>query len=278
MDWFACRTRSWIGCCVAAALLCLARSAGAQSTVTAPPSAPTPPAELQNVHKVVCLGDSITQFGEAPGGYVWLVRHYLADLYPAQSIEVVNAGVSGNTSQDMISRFQKDVLDQKPDLVTISVGVNDVWHGFYGNYPNGDGPGGVRLDQFRNNVDSMVTQAEAAGAKVVILSTTVIYEDPNSPENRKVHAYNDALHDIAKRRHALFIDYQKPFWNILNAYHKDAGGRDIFLTVDGVHMNAQGNKVMAHTLLTGLGVAPEAQQTVQDQVAKEETAPASSGS
>jgi lysophospholipase L1-like esterase len=237
----------------------------------------TPTPVLQNVHTVVCLGDSITQFGEGPGGYVWLVRHYLDDLYPAQAIDVVNAGVSGNTSQDMIDRFQKDVLDRKPDLLTISVGVNDVWHGFYDNHPNGDGPGGVPLDVFRKNVDSMVTQAQAAGARVVILSNTVIYEDPDSPENKKDRAYNDALHDIAKNHHALFINYQEPFWDILNAYHKDAGGRDNFLTVDGVHMNAQGNKVMAHTLLTGLGISPADQQAVQDQVTQEETAQPPSG-
>ena len=73
---------------------------------------PVPPL-LHGVHRVVCLGDSITQFGEGPGGYVWLVRHYLKDLYPGQSIETLNAGISGHKSTDMIERFRRDVLDQR---------------------------------------------------------------------------------------------------------------------------------------------------------------------
>lgn len=132
---------------------------------------PVVPPILQGVHRVVCLGDSITQMGEGPGGYVWLVRHYLKDLYPDQNIETINAGISGHKSTDMIARFKRDVLDRKPDLVTISVGVNDVWHGFYDHHPKGDGPRGVKIEDYRANVDSMVGQAQAAGIKVVILST-----------------------------------------------------------------------------------------------------------
>src|SRR5437016_1072991 len=50
------------------------------------------PAPLQNVHRIVCLGDSITQMGESQGGYVWLFRRYLNAIYPSQNIEVINAG------------------------------------------------------------------------------------------------------------------------------------------------------------------------------------------
>ncbi len=231
--------------------------------------AQTLPKTLEGVHRVVCLGDSITQFGDGPGGYVWLFRHYLNALYPAQNIEVINAGISGNKSTDMIARFQKDVLDKKPDLITISVGVNDVWHGFYDNHPMGDGPRGVPLDAYTKNVDDMVTRAQAKGAKVVVLSATVIYEDLGNRLNDKAKAYNAALRDIAKKHHTLFVDYQKPFRSLIETYRKTTGARDNLLTGDGVHMNAAGNKVMAYTLLQGLGIAPEDRAKVQDKVAKE---------
>ncbi len=224
------------------------------------------------MHTVVCLGDSITQFGEGPGGYVWLVRHYMDTLYPDQNIDVVNAGISGNTSRDMLGRLSRDVLSKKPDLVTISVGVNDVWHGFYDNHPLGDGPQGVPIDEFRKNVDSMVTQILATGSKVAMLSTTLIYEDLNGPENAKCRGYNDVLRDIARKHGMVFVDYQKPFQTLVKDYRSTTGGNDNFLTVDGVHMNVEGNEVMAHTLLTGLGISPDAQASVQDQVAKQEAA------
>src|SRR4028118_1696798 len=107
----------------------------------------TPPPEIQNVlagqRKIAIVGVSITEAGQYPGGYVWLLERYLSALYPDRKIKIVNAGISGNKATDMQARFQKDAIDQKPDLVMINVGVNDVWHGFFNFqnlqfYPQGD--------------------------------------------------------------------------------------------------------------------------------------------
>ena len=89
----------------------------------------TPPPEIQNVlagkRKIVIVGDSITEAGKYPGGCVWLLQRYLKALYPDRQIAIVNAGISGNKATDMQARFQKDAIDQKPDLVMINVGVNE---------------------------------------------------------------------------------------------------------------------------------------------------------
>ena len=206
---------------------------------------------LQGVHRIVCLGDSITQFGDGPNGYVGLMRAYLAQAYPQNAIEVLNAGVSGNTSNDELARFRRDVLDKKPDLLTISVGVNDVWHGFNAQYPQGGGPGGVTLPVYRANVAKMVTQAQAQGIVVVLLSPTVIGEDLNDPRNRAAAGYTQALRDIARRRHCLFVDLQRPFQTYLDL-SRTTGRTDNLLTVDGVHMNDWGNRVMAARILSAL--------------------------
>ena len=89
----------------------------------------TPFPEIQNVlagkRKIVTLGDSITEGGKYPGGYVWLLQRYLSALYPDRQIEILNAGISGNKANDMQARFQKDAIDQKPDLVMINISVNE---------------------------------------------------------------------------------------------------------------------------------------------------------
>ena len=241
----------------------------ALATFSMAPAQNAVPAQLENVHRVVMLGDSITQGGENPGGYVWLTRRYLQILYPQQHIEVINAGISGNKCTDMTNRFQSDVLDKKPDLLTVSVGVNDVWHGFYNNHPNGDGPNRIPLEEYRAKVSAMVEKAQAQGIRVVMLSATPIYEDFDNKENAKAMDYNAALRDIARRHHCTFVDYQRPFRDLIRAYRRDTGGTDNFLTVDGVHMNPSGNKVMAHFLLTAMGVTAVAQNSARAEVAKE---------
>ena len=84
----------------------------------------TPPPEIQNVlagkRKIVTVGDSITEAGKYPGGYVWLLERYLSALYAESKIKFLNAGISGNKATDMQARFLKDAIDQKPDLVMIN--------------------------------------------------------------------------------------------------------------------------------------------------------------
>ncbi len=230
--------------------------------------APVPPV-LQDVHRVVCLGDSITEQGENPGGYVWLLRRYLERLYPEQRIETLNAGKSGHKSTDMMARFRRDVLDKHPDLVTISVGVNDVWHGFYDGHPMGDGPRGIRVEEYRDKVDSMVSQAQALGIKVVILSTTVIHEDLENRENAKATRYNEILMAIARAHRCPYVNFQVPFRTLIRDYQRTTGGHENVLTVDGVHMNTLGNQVMAHTILSDIGVPHAAQQRVQEMLERE---------
>lgn len=237
------------GICLAAAIAIL----GFGSRKSAASSAVVPPA-LRNVHTLVTLGDSITQGGGAPGGYVWLMQKYLDALYPGQHIRIGNAGISGHKSTDMAERFQRDVVDKKPDLITISVGVNDVWHGFYDNHPLGDGPRGVPLETYRQKVEGMVEAGQKCGARVVVLSTTVIHEDLENRENAKLHDYNAALKDLASKHGCAFVDLFGPFAEEIRTYRKRAGNTVNLLTNDGVHMNAAGNQLMAYTILRGLGV------------------------
>lgn len=238
--------------------------------LTAPNQAnPTLPKQLDGVHTIVCLGDSITQQGESPGGYVWLLRHYLNTLYPKQGIKIVNAGISGHKSTDMLKRYQADVIDKHPDLIFISVGVNDVWHGFYDGHTNGDGPLGIPLPEYRAHVKEMIDGGKAAGAKVDLLLATLIGEDVQAPENIKAIGYNNTLRDLAKETNSGLVDLQTPFREIIGAYRSSTGSTQNFLTVDGVHMNALGNQIMTQTILTSLGVPDKDRKAAVEEIEKQ---------
>jgi lysophospholipase L1-like esterase len=194
---------------------------------------------VQTGQKIAFMGDSITANAWAqPGGYVRLV----VDGFLKQGIKItpIPAGVSGNTSKDMLARLDHDVLSKQPDWMTLSCGVNDVWHG----------ANGVDLETYKQNMTSIVHQATAKGIKVILLTATPIGEDENA-NNKKLESFNDFLRQLAKENNLPLADLNADFCSILKNYTRTSASR--ILTVDGVHMNSNGNVVMAKGCLRAFG-------------------------
>ena len=199
---------------------------------------------VKDGQKVAFLGDSITAQGwEVPGGYVKLVTAGLATL--GVHITPIPAGVSGNTSQDMLGRLDRDVISKKPDWMTLSCGVNDVWHG----------PSGVPLDGYKKNITAILDQCSAAGIKVLVMTATVIGEGDND-NNRKLAAYNDFLRQIAKERGLPLAEENGAFQAAIKANPR-RGDMPGVLTGDGVHPIAPGHQLMAQTIIQGFGATPD---------------------
>src|SRR5215475_2038516 len=78
--------------------------------------------------RVVFFGDSITDAGAKPGGYIIKLGEALAKKGLADQFELIGAGIGGNKVYDLYLRMDSDVLMKNPDVVVIWIGVNDVWH------------------------------------------------------------------------------------------------------------------------------------------------------
>lgn len=190
---------------------------------------------------VAFLGDSITAGGAAsPGGYVRLVASGLA--VHGININVIPAGVSGHKSNQMLGRLEKDVLSKKPDWMTLSCGVNDVWHGARG----------VPLEDYKRNITEILDRCEKAGVKVIVLTSTQIKLPVTNPENVKLADYNAFLREIAKARNLPLADLNADMAAEQAALEK-AGIKRV-LTGDGVHMNLYGNLMMAKGVLGAFGL------------------------
>ena len=212
---------------------------------------------VKNGEKIAFLGDSITAGGWGnPAGYVRLV---IAGL-EANGVhaEPVPAGISGHKSDQMLARLEKDVLSKKPQWMTLSCGVNDVWHG----------PRGVPLDDamakngtydakvgergtYKANITAIIDRASAAGVKPVVLTATVIQEKLDNKENGLLAPYNDFLRQLAGEKHAPLADLNAMFQERIKAENKPDTK---VLTGDGVHMNGEGNKLMATGVLKAFGL------------------------
>ena len=188
------------------------------------------------------LGDSITQQGQNnPNGYVNLVIRALDAV--GVGVKPVKAGVSGHKSDNMLSRLDRDVLSKKPAWMTLSCGVNDVWHQDRGR--------GVLLDDYKKNITEILDKCAAANCKVIVLTATM-FERKNAEKdahNVKIAPYNEWLRAEAKRRNLPLADLNAMMWN---AHKADPSVR---LTRDGVHMSPVGDRLMARGILEAMGVS-----------------------
>lgn len=214
-------------------------------TALATPGLAQSPA-VQSGDTIAFLGDSITEGGwGSPVGYVRLVMSAL-DSNGIQA-KAIPAGISGHKSNNMLERLRRDVLDKKPTWMTLSCGVNDVWHG----------ANGVPLPQYKTNITAIIEQAQAAGVKVLVLTSTVIGEDLPNQNNQKLAPYNDFLRTLAKEKNCLLADANADLQAALAAADPAARKQGNLFTTDGVHMNPQGNMLMAASVLRAFGLTSD---------------------
>jgi len=194
---------------------------------------------IEKGDKIAFLGDSITQAGAKPGGYCRIIIDTLNEK--GLEVEARYAGISGHKSNQMLARLEKDVLSHNPQWMTLSCGVNDVWHG----------KRGVQLEDYKKNITRIVDKAQAAGIKVIILTSTMIKEEQSNTLNQTLKGYNDFLVELSKEKNCLLADLNAIMQETIKTMDKDNRGNTV--TSDGVHMNSAGNMMMARGILEVMG-------------------------
>lgn len=196
--------------------------------------------QLQKPVKVVLFGDSITQAGVRPGGYISLMQQ------SQTSYELIGAGIGGNKVYDLYLRMEDDVLKIKPDVVVIYIGVNDVWH--KQTHQTGTDP-----DKFISFYSAIIRKMQSAGIKVIVCTPAVIGErtDFSNPQDGDLNSYSKLIRNLAKQYNCGLVDLRKEFlaYNLANNPENKESG---ILTTDRVHLNAAGNKLVADLMIKGL--------------------------
>lgn len=213
---------------------------------------------LRKGDRIVMIGDSITQ----AGGYVRAVQAVLRRYYQDLGIEIVNVGISGNKVTDLAARAERDIVAKAPTVVTISIGINDVWHGFDKEHPAGDGPRRVDLPTYIETYRALIAHIrEKTAARIFLLTPTVIGERTSAigERNKVLAPYVAAVRKLAAEHglglvemHDAFLFASHGMW-LATGEDRDAGR----FTTDGVHMLPAGDFMMAAKLLQAFGVPSE---------------------
>ena len=196
--------------------------------------------------KVIFFGDSITQAGVKPNGYITRIGELLTGKNLGSKYELIGAGIGGNKVYDLYLRLESDVLDKKPDAVFIYVGVNDVWH----KTTSGTG---TDPDKFVRFYQALIDKIKASGAKVVLCTPAVIGEknDFSNPQDGDMNHYSNLIRKLAEKNSLPLVDLRKAFlaYDLANnPSNKDSG----VLTTDRVHLNDLGNNTVAELMLAEL--------------------------
>ncbi len=176
--------------------------------------------------RIVFMGNSITE------GWTAKDPEFFDD--PA----LINRGISGQTTPQMLLRFRSDVIDLKPKVVVILAGTNDI----AGN------TGRMTLEETRDNIISMAELAKANGIKVIISSVLPAYDyswKPGMEPNIKIPQLNALLKDYAFKNNILYLDY-------FSAMADDRNGLPLAYAEDGVHPTKKGYDVMKPLVLNAI--------------------------
>lgn len=197
------------------------------------------------IERIVFLGDSITAAGDELGGYVSLVRDSLIRSGNGP-IQVIGAGISGNRVPDLLARVDRDVIQLKPTLTIIYIGINDVWHWALFNR-------GTPKAEYEAGLKTLIGMIQDAGSKVILCTPSVIGEkrQGTNPSDSLLTEYAQISRSVASSMHVQLLDLNKAFADYLQAHNPQNVEKGI-LTIDGVHLTPDGNRFVAEQMLSAI--------------------------
>ncbi len=201
--------------------------------------------------RIVFAGDSVTDMESAqPVGeglfdnvgrsYVRIIENMLSAIYPEVHVRVTNAGIGGNTSRDLLARFDRDVVQLNPDWVSICIGINDVWRQF-------DTPAmpdyAVFPEEYEQNLEQMIAMIPQSVKGVFILSP--YYMEPNREDvmRARMDEYVAICKKLADKYGFRFVDFQALYEDYCKIRHSS------YIAWDRVHPNQVGATLMARAFL-----------------------------
>ena len=164
----------------------------------------------------------------------------VAAYYPEVKIRVTNSGVRGNTSRDLLDRFDRDVVNLHPDWVSICIGINDVWRQF-------DSPAipdeQVMPEEYESNLEKMILSVKGKVKGIFILSP--YYMEPNRSDRMRARMdeYVEVNRRLAEKYGCFFVDFQKMYADYCSIRHS------AYIAWDRVHPNQVGATLMAREFL-----------------------------
>ena len=192
--------------------------------------------------RVVFFGDSITEQGAKPGGYITKMDSIIKQENIDTQYELLGAGISGNKVYDLFLRMDEDVINKSPDITVLYIGVNDVWH-------KSTKGTGTDEDKFEKFYRAIIRKLQYVNSKIILCTPAVIGErkEYTNSQDGDLNRYSNVIRKLANEFSLPLVDLTKLFVDydaVNNFENKDRS----ILTTDGVHLNPIGNLFVANAM------------------------------
>ena len=202
---------------------------------------------------ILFQGDSITDTGRTGSadpdaslgyGYPAKIAEVFANDYADLGLTVVNRGISGNRTWDLLNRWDKDCIDIKPDYFSLLIGVNDTWRRY-------DSGMITTAEEYEANMRTLLDRVvNETGAKIILLNIFLLDVTEDKAQMRPDLVEKQAvITKLVEDYDVIYIDVQKKFDEMV------ADGTPMTdLSEDGVHPTDFGHKVIAGLWLNAMGL------------------------
>ena len=176
--------------------------------------------------------------------YVACAGALLNCMYPELHLRVINMGVSGNQVRDLDARWQTDVMDLKPQWVSVLIGINDVWRQF-------DCPQmpetHVSLQEYEETYARLIERTLPQVKGMILM--TPYYMEPNrqDPMRARMDEYGAVVRKLADKYHLTFVDLQAGWDRLFQHMHSTN------IAWDRVHPNQTGCMYIAKQFVQAIG-------------------------
>ncbi|MBT5606698.1 MAG: hypothetical protein HN742_20450 [Lentisphaerae bacterium] len=222
---------------------------------------------FEDGERVGFIGDSITHGDANESDYHEFVHLYYLTRFPDREITVFDRGISGDTAQGTVRRFDGDIAPCNPTVCTVMLGMNDVGRSLYGSSttcaPEVQAKRDAKLHLYGEQMDKLCKQIAGIGSRIVLftpspfdqisLSRGPDHLEPARPRvNDGLLKCADHCRTLAERFDAALVDMNTGVLRVLEEQHR-VDPTFSFYDTRRVHPDTRGHFVMAYLFLTAQG-------------------------
>jgi lysophospholipase L1-like esterase len=168
--------------------------------------------ELKPNSSIVFIGDSITDadrfepaYRPYGYGYVHFVAYRLLARYPEYNLNIINTGISGDTIRDLDYRWERDCLNHKPDILSVLIGINDVFRQYTGRLDEA-----VLIDEYQLTYKRLLSPVkEKYNCQLILIEPFMFCDDKANPAYKALQQYIHAVRALAEEFDAVLVPLQE---------------------------------------------------------------------